>query len=157
MKGKNSMAARKRSDLTASRLRSALTNGSTLLLGDIDERGPWCRRLRDLQRAHESDLGGRDILSEGQRTILRRIAMLELQLEMLETRFAQNEGEASAKQLELYQRTAGGLRRLLESVGLNAGRKAKDISTLEYERDEEFRQELLAVLKDDNDQEEAHP
>ena len=109
--------------------------------------------MSQASRSHENDLGGRDILSEGQRTILRRIAMLELQPEMLETRFAQNEGEASAKQLELYQRTAGALRRLLESVGLNEGRKAKDISTIEYERDEEFRQELIAVLKDDNEQE----
>src|SRR5262249_53701142 len=122
------MAARKRSDLTASRLRSALTNGSSLFLGDVDERGPWCRRLRDLQRAHESDLGGRDILSEGQRTILRRIAMLELQCELMESRFAANQGEASLKQLEIYQRASSALRRLIESLGLNAGRKPRDIT-----------------------------
>jgi hypothetical protein len=68
------------------------------------------------------------MLSEGQRTILRRIAMLELQLEMMESRFAQNDGEASLKQLEAYQRTASAMRRLLESLGLHQGRKAHDVT-----------------------------
>src|SRR4051812_17259435 len=104
MKNANPTRARQRPDLTTSRLRSALTNGSSLFLGDIDERGPWCRRLRDLQRAHETDLGGQDNLSEGQRAIVRRAAMIELQLEMQETHFAQNNGEASAKEIETYQR-----------------------------------------------------
>src|SRR5262245_27757278 len=125
---RNSTRLRKRPDLTLSRLRSSLTNGSRLVLADIDERGPWCRRLRDLQRAHEADLGGADNLSEGQRTILRRIAMLELQCELMESRFAANQGEASLKQLEIYQRTSSALRRLLESVGLNTGRKPRDIT-----------------------------
>src|SRR5438067_11725815 len=146
------MAARKRSDLTASRLRSALTNGSTLFLGDIDERGPWCRRLRDLQRAHETDLGGRATLSEGQRTILRRIAMLELQLEMLETRFAENEGAASANQLELYQRTSNSLRRLLESLGLHRGRVARDVTAETAEADEAFRRQIIDILSDAQDE-----
>jgi hypothetical protein len=123
-----SLATRKRRDLSLRTVRSALTNGSCLFLGDVDERGPWCRRLRDLQRAHESDLGGREALSEGQRTLLRRIAMLELQLEMLESRFAQNDGEASGEQLMLYQRVASALRRLLESLGLHEGRKARDVT-----------------------------
>jgi hypothetical protein len=125
------MTARKHRDVPQSRVRSALTNGTSLFLGnDIDQRGPFCRRLRDLQRQHEADLGGRDVLSEGQRTILRRIAMLELQLEMMESRFAQNGGEASLKQLETYQRVASALRRLLESLGLHQGRKARDVTTL---------------------------
>lgn len=67
-------------------------------------------------------------MSEGQRTILRRIAMLELQCELMESRFAANQGEASLKQLEIYQRTSSALRRLLESVGLNTGRKPRDIT-----------------------------
>ena len=99
---------------------------------------PYCPVLATIAdvsaRAHESDLGGVDVLSEGQRTILRRIAMLELQLEMLETRFAENNGEASGKQLELYQRTAGALRRLLESLGLHEGRKARDVNTFDMDR-----------------------
>jgi hypothetical protein len=100
-----------------------------LFLGNVDERGPWCRRLRDLVFAYESDLGGADNnQSEGQRAICRRAAMLELQLEMLETRFAQNGGQASSDQLQLYQRTANSLRRLIESLGLNRGRVARDVT-----------------------------
>lgn len=128
MKAKAKRGTRKRPDLTLSTVRSVLTNGSRLVMGNIDERGVWCRRLRDLQRAHESDLGGIEVLSEGQRTILRRIAMLELQLEMLEARFAQNEGEASPKALETYQRVTNTLRRLLESLELHRGRKPRNIT-----------------------------
>ena len=117
-----------RIDLTYPSVRSALTNGSRLVLGGADGRLPWCRRLRDLQRAHEQDMGGADRLSEGQRTILRRIAMLELQLEMLESRFAKNDGMASGNDLDMYQRVSGGLRRLLESVGLNEGRKTRNVT-----------------------------
>jgi len=124
-----SKRSRKRSDVPLSRVRSALTNGSTLFLGDVDERLPFCRRLRDLQRAYESDAGGADTLSEAQRTILRRSAMLELQLEIMESRFAANGGEASATQLEIYGRAASTLRRLLESVGLHQGRKTRDVTS----------------------------
>jgi hypothetical protein len=45
-------------------------------------------------------------------------------LEQLEVKFALNE-QASPDDLDLYQRTAGNLRRLLEAVGLE--RRARDI------------------------------
>jgi hypothetical protein len=54
--------------------------------------------------------------------------MLELQLEMLESRFAKNDGMASGNDLDMYQRVSGGLRRLLESVGLNEGRKTRNVT-----------------------------
>jgi hypothetical protein len=119
---------RKRPDLTLSRIRSALTNDSRLFLGDVAETGPWCRRLRDLHLAYESDLGGNSNLSEGQRTIINRLCMMQLQLEMMESHFAKNEGEASANQLSLYQRTSNSMRRLVESLRLHHGRIAKDIT-----------------------------
>jgi hypothetical protein len=46
----------------------------------------------------------------------------------LETKFAVA-GEASSDELDLYQRAAGNLRRLLESVGLQ--RRQRDVTTLE--------------------------
>jgi hypothetical protein len=49
---------RARPDLTLRNVRSAISNGSALFLGDVDERGPWCRRLRDLIADQTSDLGG---------------------------------------------------------------------------------------------------
>jgi hypothetical protein len=52
--------------------------------------------------------------------------------------------------------TANTLRRLLESLGLE--RRAKDVRLIEHDRDEQFRQEILQVLReDDNEQEEARP
>jgi hypothetical protein len=46
-------------------------------------------------------------------------------LERLEAKFAEA-GEASPDDLDLYQRTAGGLRRLLECVGLQ--RRLRDVT-----------------------------
>jgi hypothetical protein len=80
------------------------------------------RRLRDLLHAHEADLGGTDILSKGQRAIIRRASMLSLQLEMMESRRAANGGEASRAQIETYQRATNTLRRVVETLGLHNSR-----------------------------------
>jgi hypothetical protein len=55
--------------------------------------------------------------------------MLELQLELLEHRFARAGGEANSAQLADYQRTTGALRRVLESLGLQ--RRPKPVLPLE--------------------------
>lgn len=55
---------RKLRDLSLAKVRSALTNGSKLVFGDIAETAPWFRRLRDLRLAYENDLGGGDNLGE---------------------------------------------------------------------------------------------
>jgi hypothetical protein len=96
--------------------RSRVTNGRGLLPG-IDGRTLWCRRYRDLNALHLSDLGGSDRASEAEKAIVRRIATLIVELERLEMCFAEA-GQASDHQLELYQRVANTLRRLLEAVGL---------------------------------------
>lgn len=132
MKPENSSASRQLRDLNTRRLRSALTNGSRLVLGDIDERSPWCRRLRDLLTGYSRDLGGDATLSEGQRALVRRAVMLQLQLEMLEARFVENDGAATPFQLGEYQRASGALRRLIESVGLHTGRIAENVSQTSY-------------------------
>jgi hypothetical protein len=121
------MPSRQRSALTATKLRSAITNGS-FVLADTDHRTSWMRRLKDLRAAFFADAGGEDILSEGQRALIGRAAMLELQSEMLETKFANNEGVASAKDLDLYGRNRGNLRRCIETLGLHTGRKPRDVT-----------------------------
>jgi hypothetical protein len=79
--------------------------------------------------AHTSDLGGEEALSEAERVLIRRASMLSLQTELMEQRFALNDcGEASAKQIEVYQRTTNTLRRTLESLGLR--RRPRDVTTL---------------------------
>jgi hypothetical protein len=120
-------AGRKRAALTPSTVRSAITNGSSIL-ANVDARSAWVRRFKDLLHAHQTDLGGDDILSEGQRSILRRAAMLELQCEMLESKFAANGGAATPQELDCYQRSSNSLRRLIESLGLHRGRLARDVT-----------------------------
>jgi hypothetical protein len=60
------------------------------------------RRLRDLIADHISDLGGQDLISSAEMILVRRAAMLTLQLEMMEQRWAQNEGEAGPKSIQTY-------------------------------------------------------
>ena len=74
-------------------------------------------------------LGGDDTLSEGQKSLARRAATMQLQLELLEQRFAQSvDGTASRDGLETYQRVTNTLRRTLESLNLHKGRKPAEIT-----------------------------
>ena len=82
-------------------------------------------QVADLIALHVSDLGGDDAISEAERSIVRRACTMTVELERLEAKFA-TEGEASPQELDLYQRCAGNLRRLLESIGL--ARRSKDIT-----------------------------
>ena len=59
-----------------------------------------------------------------ERSLIRRAAVLTTELERMEVIFALA-GEADPETLDLYSRTAGNLRRLLEAVGLH--RRAKDV------------------------------
>jgi hypothetical protein len=104
--------------------RSRISNGSALLPG-VDGRSAWVRRCRDVIAAHLSDLGGLDNCSAAEHSIIRRAAVLTTELEVLEVRFAKA-GEASADDLETYQRCANSLRRLLEAIGLQ--RRPRDVS-----------------------------
>lgn len=104
--------------------RSRVTNGRVLLAG-VDGRSLWARRFRDLLNLHIADLGGEDAITEAERAILRRAAALMTELERMEVEFANAEG-ADADSLDLYSRTAGNLRRLLEAVGLQ--RRPKNIT-----------------------------
>ena len=112
---------------TSTCFKSRITNGSALLR-HVDGRSQTMRRLRDIVLAHISDLGGAAQLSEGQTALLRRAALLQLQTEMLETKFAAHQGAASGDELEIYQRCTNTLRRLLESLNLHTGRKARDVN-----------------------------
>ena len=64
-----------------------------------------------------SDLGGAENTSEAERAIISLAATLKVELEQMDCKFAQA-GGASERQLDLYGRQAGNVRRLLESVGL---------------------------------------
>ena len=104
--------------------KSAISNGSKLLPG-IDQRSAWVRRCRDIIAEHLSDLGGADNCSAAERSIVRRASVIEVELEMLEAKFA-TAGQASGDDLDLYVRASGNLRRLLEAVGLQ--RRPRDVT-----------------------------
>ena len=117
-------AGRKRKPPTLSLVQSAITNGSAIL-ANVDHRTAPMRRLKDLIAAHESDLA--NDLSASEKSLVRRASIIELQLEMMEQRFAQAEGgEATAAQLQAYQQCTNTLRRTLEALGLQ--RRTKDIT-----------------------------
>jgi hypothetical protein len=121
---KKSTASRTKADVSISKLRSAVTNGSQLLAG-CDHRSSRMRRLKDLIGGHVADLGGRDLISEAEFCLVRRAAILTLELELLEAKFEANDG-AKVQELECYQRVASSLRRLLESLGLQ--RRQRDVT-----------------------------
>ena len=104
--------------------RSRITNGSKLLPG-VDGRSPWVRRAKDIISAHLSDLGGAHNTSAAERSIVRRAAVLTVELERLEATFAVA-GQASPEALDTYARVAANLRRLLEAVGLK--RRPRDVT-----------------------------
>jgi hypothetical protein len=91
----------------------------------VDGRTAWARRFRDLIAVYVEDLGGEDNLSAAEKSLCRRIATITGELELLERKFALANG-ATAVELEFYIRCAGGLRRLLEAIGLK--RRARDVS-----------------------------
>jgi hypothetical protein len=64
----------------------------------------------------------------------------------METRFARNEnGEASAKQIETYQRTTNTLRRVLEALASGLARRPREINALDDEVIDIYRAELEAT------------
>jgi hypothetical protein len=113
-----------RSVIAASkRQRSAITNGAIMPgMG----RSSWARRLRDLVALHVADLGGDANVSEAERAIIRRAAVIITELERMEKDFAASEGAPGIPELEMYQRMANTMRRLLEAVGLQ--RRPRDVT-----------------------------
>jgi hypothetical protein len=104
--------------------RSRLSNGSKLLSG-IDGRSPWVRRCKDIIGELISDRGGPDNASAAERSIIRRDAVMTVELERMESQFAAA-GEASAEALDVYARISANLRRMLEAVGLK--RVSRDVT-----------------------------
>ncbi len=105
--------------------RTRIANGSSILPREVDGRTLWAKRLREIVEAHTADMGGSEACSVAERSLIRRAAALEVELERLETKFALA-GEAEDSSLDLYGRTAGNLRRLLEATGLK--RRPRDVT-----------------------------
>ena len=101
--------------------RSAVTNGRRLHVVAPPD-GKWSRRFRDVLGQIIADLGGADLLSEGQRQLARRAATISIACERME-------GEAAAGaaiDLETYGKLTDRLGRALQRLGLE--RRARDIT-----------------------------
>jgi hypothetical protein len=97
-----------------SKVRSSVTNGYRAFIRG-DGNSSWYRRMKDIAEMHADDLGAREDLSQAQLSLCRRAAVLEVELERLE-------GQLSLDMeidMDVYNRIAGNLRRILESIGLD--------------------------------------
>jgi hypothetical protein len=116
----NASAVRHGPATRAPRVRSAVTNGKRLHVvapGD----GKWSRRFADILGEIIGDLGGADLLSEGQRQLARRAATISIVCERLE-------GVAAAGNpidLDVYGTLTDRLGRCFHRLGLK--RRARDV------------------------------
>jgi hypothetical protein len=101
-------------------LRSRVTNGRSLFV-EADGRGPWGRRFADVLAEIISDLGGADLLSEGQRQLARRAATISIACERMEGEAA----DEAAIDTELYGRLTDRLGRVFQRLGLR--RQPRDV------------------------------
>ena len=69
--------------LRPSTQQSRVTNGRSMFV-DGDGNSAWTRRFKDLVANHASDLGGGELLSEAQVSLIRRAATMEIKLEEME-------------------------------------------------------------------------
>jgi hypothetical protein len=101
-----------------------MTNTKLRLLprADINRRSAAYRRVEDLTAAIESDLGGGDRLSTGERQIVQRAAVTCALLEDMEACWLAGKPIDAAQ----YTTLTNSLRRLLETAGLK--RVPKDIT-----------------------------
>ncbi len=118
--------------------RSRVSNGKSLFV-ETDSRTAWARRFRDVLAEIVSDLGGADVLSEGQRQLARRCATIAIMCERME-------GEAAnGKDIDLdaYGQLTDRLGRAFNRLGLR--RQARDVGPT-----------LGELLKADIDQQRGH-
>lgn len=101
--------------------RSRVTNDTRVLAG-VDGRSATARRYRDVMEAIISDLGGEDMISEGQRQLARRAAALSVQCEQIEAAMAIG-GTLDAND---YVRLVNALNRTLSTIGLK--RRMKNVT-----------------------------
>jgi hypothetical protein len=113
-----------RSDLLrprASAQRSRVTNGKSPFV-TRELRGPWARRFRDVLSQIVNDLGGADLLSEGQRQLARRAATISIACEQMEGTTAQGRDI----DLDQYGTLTDRLGRVFQRLGLE--RRPRDVT-----------------------------
>ena len=103
---------------------SRVTKGKQMFVELGDARSAWARRWNDLVITHANDLGGLDMLSEAQISIIRRASAMECELEQMEARMSTGQPIDP----DQYGRLEGRLCRLFELIGIK--RRAKPLDPL---------------------------
>jgi hypothetical protein len=96
---------------------SRITSGRLLPI-DTDMNNGWSRRWSDLIRLFVAELGGDNSVSQAERSLVRRIATMQVACEKLEQEFANNTESTPVTKLDQYQRLANSLRRMLITIGI---------------------------------------
>src|SRR5262249_55229143 len=117
----NSPAERRSPAVRAKTLRSRVTNGKRDFV-EADGRGPWARRWRDVLAEIVNDLGGADLLSEGQKQLAHRCATISIACEKMEGQAA----EGNEIDLDGYGQLTDRLGRALQRLGLK--RQPRNVS-----------------------------
>ena len=109
--------------------RSAVSNGTRLFCVDgLDGRSQTARRFRDLVETFGNDLGGQDLLSEGQRQLIRRAATLSIMAEAMEADVCRN----MAFDIESYGILTDRLGRCLQRLGLERRMRDSALDLKDY-------------------------
>jgi hypothetical protein len=109
--------------------RSAVTNGKRLHAA-YNGRGLWVRRFKDVLAEITNDLGGADLLSEGQRQLARRAATISIACERMEGRAV----TGTDIDLEEYGRLTDRLGRTFQRLGLRRQARTVEPTLNEYVR-----------------------
>jgi hypothetical protein len=109
-----------------------------------DSNSAWNRRYHDLVVRHVEDLGGYDLMSEAQLSMIRRAAAIECELERLDGLLS-NGIEIN---LDMYSRCAGHLRRMFETLGIERLDRLKAVTARSPLRQRLERQAQRRVAED---------
>jgi hypothetical protein len=117
----NKVSIRTRPAIYKPMARSRISNGKDILEG-IDQRSAAARRFRDVLTNIYGDLGGLELLSEGQCQLARRCATISIACERMEARAVSGQDI----DLEVYGTLTDRLGRAFSRLGLK--RVARDVT-----------------------------
>lgn len=106
--------------------RSKVSNGTRLFIEPVDGRTVMGRRFKDLVAFFVGDLGGRDVLSEGQKQLVRRTSLISALCEEMEAQAVQ---QLAKFDVDKYVVLVNCQRRLCETLGLK--RVQKPVNAIE--------------------------
>lgn len=100
---------------------SVLTKRKHIKTPGANGQSAWNRAVREVHGAMATHLGGEDMITAPETMLIRRIAVFEAEMRLMEAKIAadrQRKIDPDEKFIDLYSRLVNAQRRLLESVGM---------------------------------------